>query len=78
MIVVFHPYALKAFLNLPISLLHNQEVSGYDLGNKYLEELVTQSFDCENTKSCITIIEQWLLSQIADDQTSKTICTSKE
>lgn len=27
MIVVFHPYALKAFLNLPISLLHNQEVS---------------------------------------------------
>lgn len=55
MIVVFHPYALKAFLNLPISLLHNQEVSGYDLGNKYLEELVTQIFDCENTKSCITI-----------------------
>lgn len=74
MIVVFHPYALKAFLNLPISLLHNQEVSGYDLGNKYLEELATQIFDCENTKSCITIIEQWLLSQIADDQTSKTVC----
>ena len=71
-VVVFQPYVLKAFLNLPISLLHNQEVSGYDLENKYLKQLAAQIFDCENTNLCINLIEQWLLSQIADVLVSKT------
>lgn len=71
-VVVFQPYALKAFLNLPISLLHNQEVSGYDLENKHLKQLAAQILDCENTSLCISLIEQWLLSQIADTLTSKT------
>lgn len=71
-VVVFQPYTLKAFLNLPISLLHNQEVSGYDLENKHLKRLAAQIFDCENTSLCISLIEQWLLSQIADILTSKT------
>ena len=71
-VVVFQPYVLKAFLNLPISLLHNQEVSGYDLENKNLKQLAAQIFDCENTNLCINLIEQWLLSQIADVLTSKT------
>ena len=71
-VVVFQPYALRAFLNLPISLLHNQEVSGYDLENKPLKQLAAQIFDCENTGLCISLIEQWLLSRIADVLTSKT------
>ena len=71
-VVVFQPYTLKAFLNLPISLLHNQEVSGYDLENKHLKRLATQTFDCENTNLCISAIEQWLLSQIAGALTLKT------
>ena len=71
-VVVFQPCSLKAFLNLPISLLHNQEVSGYDLESKYLKQLAAQIFDCENTNLCIAIIEQWLLSQIADVLTSRT------
>ena len=71
-VVVFQPYTLKAFLNLPISLLHNQEVSGYDLENKNLKQLATQIFDCENTNLCISLIEQWLLSQIAGVLISKT------
>ena len=73
-VVVFQPYVLKAFLNLPISLLHNQEVSGYDLESKHLKKLAAQIFDCENTNLCITVIEQWLLSQIANALTSKTTC----
>ena len=71
-VVVFQPFTLKAFLNLPISLLHNQEVSGYDLENKHLKRLAAQIFDCENTSLCISVIEQWLLSQIADVLTLKT------
>lgn len=70
-VVVFQSYTLKAFLNLPISLLHNQEVSGYDLENRHLKQLAAQIFDCENTSQCISIIEQWLLSQIADVLVSK-------
>ncbi len=71
-VVVFQPYTLKAFLNLPISLLHNQEISGYDLENKNLKQLAAQILDCEDTNLCISIIEQWLLSQIADILVSKT------
>ena len=73
-VVVFPPYALKAFLNLPISLLHNLEISGYDLENKHLKQLAAQIFDCENTNLCISQIEQWLLSQIANVQSPKTAC----
>ncbi|MDM8153018.1 helix-turn-helix domain-containing protein [Bacteroides gallinaceum] len=57
---------------MPISLLHNQEVSGYDFENKNLKQLAAQIFDCENASLCISIIEQWLLLQIADALTSKT------
>ena len=55
-VVVFQPYTLKAFLNLPISLLHNQEISGYDLENAKLKQLAAQIFDCEDANSCITRI----------------------
>lgn len=71
-VVVFHPYTMRAFLNLPISLLYNREISGYDFENKKLKTLATQILDCENTNLCITIIEQWLLSQIADEQVPRT------
>ncbi|HIR83122.1 MAG TPA: AraC family transcriptional regulator [Candidatus Cryptobacteroides pullicola] len=71
-VVVFQPYSLKAFLNLPISLLHNQELSGYDLENKNLKQLAAQIFDSEDSRSCVSIIEQWLLLQITNVQTSKT------
>ena len=76
-VVVFQPYTLKAFLNLPISLLHNQEVSGYDLENKNLKQLAAQIFNCEDTNLCINLIEQWLLLQIADILTSKTAYNPK-
>lgn len=70
-VAVFQPYAMKAFLNLPISLLHNQEVSGYDLGNRGLEELAARISDCKSTEACVHMTEQWLLSQMAGIQTPK-------
>ena len=71
-VAVFQPHALRAFLNLPVSLLHNQEVSGYDLENKHLKRLAAQIADCGDAPSCIRVTERWLLSQIADGLTSKT------
>lgn len=68
-VVVFKPYGMKAFLNLPISVLHNLEVSGYDLENKKLEKLAAQIFDSEHAESCIRLIETWLLSQLVNAHT---------
>lgn len=69
--IVFQPYALAAFLHLPISLLHNLEISGYDLENKQLNELATRIFDCEDEFLCIDIIEQWLLTTIINTPNKK-------
>ena len=66
-VVVFQPHAMSMFLNMPTSLFYNQEVSGYSLENKSLNELATRIFDCENNSICISYIEKWLLSQIADN-----------
>ena len=66
-VVVFQPHAMSMFLNMPTSLFYNQEVSGYSLENKSLNELATRIFDCENNSICISYIEKWLVSQIADN-----------
>ena len=66
-VVVFHPHTMNALLNVPTSLFYDQEVSGYDIENKSLNELATRIFDCENNSICISYIEKWLLSQIADN-----------
>lgn len=70
-VAVFHPYAMSAFLNIPISLFYNKEVSGFDLENKELNCLVARILDCGDNNLCISLIEQWLLSQLKISSTSK-------
>lgn len=70
-VVVFHPYAMSMFLDIPVSLLYNMEISGFELENKNLDSLATKIFDCEDNDICINIIEQWLLSQLKTNYTSK-------
>ena len=70
-VVVFHPYAMSAFLHVPISLFYNTEVSGYGLENKTLDDLAARVLACEDNDSCISLIEQWLLSQVAINFASK-------
>lgn len=43
-VVVFHPYAMSAFLNIPISVFYNQEVSGYGLENKKIKLSCDENF----------------------------------
>lgn len=71
-VVVFQPHAMSMFLNIPTSLFYNREVSGYDIENKSLNELATRIFDCENNSICISYIEKWLVSQIADNLANTT------
>lgn len=63
-VVVFQPHTMSMFLNMPISLLYNQEISGYSLENKSLNELATRISNCEDNSICIGYIEKWLLAQM--------------
>ncbi|MCD7923159.1 MAG: AraC family transcriptional regulator [Bacteroides sp.] len=71
-VVVFQPHTMSTFLNVPTSLFYNQEVSGYSLENKSLNELAVQIFECKNNSLCINYIEEWLLSRIADNLSDTT------
>lgn len=64
-VVVFRPHAMSLFLNVPVSLFYNREVSGHDLENRSLDELAARISECGNNSTCISHIEGWLLSQIA-------------
>ncbi|MCM1501456.1 MAG: helix-turn-helix transcriptional regulator [Bacteroidales bacterium] len=63
--VVFRPHTLGLFLNMPASQLYNMEISGYDIGDKGLEELYGKVYGCSSDNGSIDIIEQWLLSRLS-------------
>ncbi len=64
-VVVFHPHTMNMFLHSPASLFYNQEVSGYDIGDRELNELAEQVFECEDNNVCVNKIEGWLLARLA-------------
>lgn len=64
-VTVFRPQAISAFLHVPASVFYNQEVSGYSLGNKSLNELADRIFGCGDDEACISLVENWLLSRLA-------------
>lgn len=66
-VIVFQSHALRAFLSVPASLFYNQEVSGYSLENKGLNELAAWVSECENNSLCVGHIERWLSARIAED-----------
>ena len=65
-VVVFYPHTMNMFLNIPASSFYNQEISGYDIEDKQLNELAKQVFECENNNICINLIEEWLLSRLSN------------
>ncbi len=64
-VVVFKPYGLSPFLNIPASLFYNQEISGYDIDCIGLRELDGRISGREDNIDCINLIDNWLLSCIA-------------
>lgn len=69
-VVVFHPHAMSMFLNIPISLFYNQEVSGYSIENRSLKELADRVSECGDNTICVHYIEEWLLSQIVNNSSN--------
>ncbi len=68
-VVVFHPHAMSAFLNVPTSLFYNIETSGYNLGDRSLNELTERIFDSKSDETAINLIENWLLARLAGCKT---------
>lgn len=64
-VTVFRPQAISVFLHIPASMFYNQEISGYNLENKSLNELAVRIFGCRDNEICIMHIENWMLSQLA-------------
>ena len=56
-VVVFHPHTINMFLNAPASSFYNQEISGYNIEDKQLNELAVQVFESEDNNLCVTLIE---------------------
>lgn len=63
-VVVFNPHTIGMFIDAPPSAFYNQEISGYDIENRQLSQLADKIFDCPNSESAISLIEQWLTVRI--------------
>lgn len=63
-VAVFYPHTIGMFIDTPPSAFYNQEISGYDIGNKQLNRLADQIFDCADSETAISLIEQWLTARI--------------
>lgn len=63
-VTVFHPHTVGPFIDASPSSFYNQEISGYDLRNRRLDELASRVFDCDDNVKCINMIENWLLARL--------------
>ena len=63
-VAVFYPHTISLFIDTPPSAFYNQEISGYDIENKQLNEIAIRIFDCERTTDAIRILEEWLMTKI--------------
>ncbi len=63
-VTVFHPHTVGPFIDASPASFYNQEISGYDLGSRRLDELASRVFDCDDNAKCINMIENWLLARL--------------
>ncbi|MBP3536789.1 MAG: helix-turn-helix transcriptional regulator [Muribaculaceae bacterium] len=63
-VAVFYPHTISMFIHTPPSAFYNQEISGYDIENRSFSELADRVFECSDTPTAISLIEQWLASGI--------------
>lgn len=75
-VAVFYPHTIGMFIDTPPSAFYNQEISGYDIGNKQLNLLADRILDCADSGTAISPIEQWLTARIAPSFNIERIGTS--
>lgn len=75
-VAVFYPHTIGMFIDTPPSAFYNQEISGYDIGNKQLNLLADRIFDCADSETAVSLIEQWLTARIRPSLNIRRIGTS--
>lgn len=75
-VAVFYPHTIGMFIDTPPSAFYNKEISGYDIGNKQLNLIAARIFDCADSDTAISLIEQWLTARIAPSLNIEKIGTS--
>lgn len=63
-VAVFYPHTIGMFIDTPPSSFYNMEISGYDIGNRQLNEIAQVIFDRGDHNECIGILEHYLMSKI--------------
>ena len=64
-VAVFYPHTIGMFIDTPPSAFYNQEISGYDISNRQLDETAAKIFDSQGGHAAIAILENWLLTRIS-------------
>lgn len=75
-VVVFYPHTIGMFIDTPPSAIFNQEISGYDIGNRMLNETAAKIFDSPEANTAIEILENWLLEKIKPTLNSRRMSSS--
>ena len=75
-VAVFYPHTIGMFIDTPPSAFYNQEISGYAIGNKQLNLFAERIFDCCDSETAISLLEQWLTARITSSQNIERIWAS--
>lgn len=65
-VVVFYPHAIGTMFNIPVSSFYNQEIDGYSLGDKILNNLADEVLNADDSAEAVKMIEKWLLSRLVE------------
>lgn len=65
-VVVFHPHAIGTVFNIPVSSFYNQEIDGYSLGDKSLNDIADAVLNAYDSNEAVKMIEKWLLSRLKE------------
>lgn len=68
-VVVFYPHAIGTMFNIPVSAFYNQEIDGYSLGDKSLNNLADDVLNADASDEAVKMIEKWLLSRLEESAT---------
>lgn len=63
-VVVFYPHTIGMFIGITPSAFYNQEISGYDIENRSLNNLADAIFECPDSVGAINLLERWLLGRV--------------
>lgn len=63
-VAVLYPHTVGMFIGTPPSAFYNQEISGYDIANRQLNDVAARIFDSQSGGESVGILERWLLTRI--------------